>query len=40
MVLAISESMGMTLSEHGETVKDSETWCAAVHGLAKSWDLT
>ena len=37
MVLAISESMGVNLSKQWEAVKDSETWCAAVHGVAQSW---
>ena len=26
-----------SLSKHGETVKGRETWCAAVHGVTKSW---
>ena len=32
-----SESMGMHLSKLWEIVKDRETLCAAVHGVAKSW---
>ena len=33
---SIIDSMGMSLSEHWEMVKDREAWCAAVPGLAKS----
>ena len=32
----IIDSMGMSLSKLGERVKDRETWCAAVQGVAKS----
>ena len=34
---AIIDSMGMNLSKLREMVKDREPWCAAVHGVAKSW---
>ena len=33
----ISDLMEMNLSKLQETVRDREAWCAAVHGVAKSW---
>ena len=33
----IMDSMNMNLIKLWEMVKDRETWCAAVHGVAKSW---
>ena len=30
-------SMNMSLSKFQETVRDRETWCAAVYVVAKSW---
>ena len=33
----ITDSMDVSLSELREMVMDRETWCAVIHGVAKSW---
>ena len=32
-----TDAMDMSLSKCQEIMKDREAWCAAAHGIAKSW---
>ena len=36
----IADSMDMSLSKLPKLVRNRKAWCAAVHGVAKSWDMT
>ena len=33
----ITDLMDVSLSELQELVRDREAWCAAIHGVAKTW---
>ena len=34
---SMANLMDMSLSKLREIVKDREAWCAAIHGVTKSW---
>ena len=34
---SIPDSVAMSVNKPWEIMKDSEAWCPAVHGVAKSW---
>ena len=36
----ITDSIEMSLGKLQELVMDREAWCAVIHGVTKSWDMT
>ena len=36
-VAGITDAVDMNLGKLQEMVRDREAWCAAVHGITKSW---
>ena len=36
-LVGITDAMNMNLGKLQEIVRDREAWCAAVHGVTKSW---
>ena len=36
-LVSITDPMDMNLRKFQEIMKDREAWCAAVHGVTRSW---